>query len=473
MLSSWNEYKKKVQPYLEKAYELFLEQARHERSFTLVFIIAAVVMSFLIVLYGVIFRACEEMYRDFLLRHPYTVFFITPLLILVAWHVVRFFAPFAGGGGIPQVMVAIDMHNDDRYRPYVAEMMSIRTAVIKVISSCVAVMGGGALGNEGPSVHISACIFYSIYRVYNKVQTKLDHKIWVVTGSAAGLAATFNTPLGGIVYAIEELGSQHFSKVKTALLIAILIAGVTSQAMLGTYLYFGAPTTFPVTVKSSILVIIFSCFIGWGGAMFGELLAWAQRKRKQMKGYWKNVIFILILSYAMAALIFLDPHSLGSGKEYINQLLFTKSEFVKTTPLLRVLATFLTGVTGVAGGIFAPAFAMGSGLGRLLIEIFSNLVVYDEHRNLYALCGMISFLTGMTRAPFTSFILVLEMTDRHGAVLAMMLSAIVSSFVAQQVSHDGIYEKTKEDIIKSLQAQTAPPPSAPPPAAVAAPKPAG
>jgi H+/Cl- antiporter ClcA len=456
MFSLWKEFRKDVQPYLEKAYQLFLEQARHERSFTLVFIVAAFLMSSIIVFYGVLFRACEELYRSFLMVHPLAVFFITPVLLLVSWHLVRYFAPFAGGGGIPQVMVAIDMHQDEKMRPYVAEMMSIRTAVVKIISSCIAVMGGGALGNEGPSVHISACVFYSIYRVYNKVQTKLDHKIWVVTGSAAGLAATFNTPLGGIVYAIEELGSQHFSKVKTALLIAILIAGVTSQAMLGTYLYFGTPTTYAVTLKSSVLVVIFSCFIGWGGALFGEALAWAQRKRKQIKGYWKNIFFLLALSYLMAIFIYLDPHALGSGKEYINHLLFKKEEFTPVTPFLRIAGNFVIGVMGVAGGIFAPAFAMGAGLGRLLIEVFSNFVIYDEHRNLFALCGMISFLTGMTRAPFTSFILVLEMTDRHNAVLAMMLSAIVSSFVSQQVSPDGIYEKTKEDIIHGLQKSIAP-----------------
>ncbi len=440
-----------LHPLFEKASHFLLDQARHERSFTLIFIIAAVLMSFLIVLYGMLFRFSEAFYRHLIADTPSLVFILTPVFILGSWHLVRLFAPMAGGGGIPQVMVALDLHSDEKSRPAVQDMMSIRTALVKVASSCLAVLGGAAIGNEGPSVHISSCIFYSIYRLYNKVQPKLDHRIWVVTGSAAGLAATFNTPLGGIVYAIEELGSQHFTKVKTALLIAILIAGTMSQAMLGTYLYFGAPTTYPATLQSTILVVIFAALIGWSGALFGEVLSWAQRKRKQIKGYWKNFFFVLGLSYLIAGIIYINPECLGSGKEYINGLLFTKNEFIYGTPVLRILSTFLSTITGVAGGIFAPAFAMGAGLGKLFIEFCAQFIIYDVHRNLFVLCGMISFLTGMTRAPFTAFILVVEMTDRHGAILPMMLSAVISYYIAGKISDSGTYEKTKEDIIKSLQ----------------------
>jgi H+/Cl- antiporter ClcA len=109
-------------------------------------------------------------------------------------------------------------------------------------------------------------------------------------------------------------------------------------------------------------------------------------------------------------------------------------------------------LTGAAGGIFSPALAIGAALGSFLSHL-----LHSDHGNLMVLLGMIGFLTGVTRTPFTAFILVLEMTDRHSAIFPMMLTAVVAQSAAHLVDRDGFYEHMKERwLVKHSEAGPAP-----------------
>src|SRR6202012_4632908 len=112
---------------------------------------------------------------------------------------------------------------------------------IKILSSLVMALGGGVIGREGPTIQMAGSIFRKVNEWLPKWWPKVSKRNMIMTGAAAGLAAAFNTPLGGIVFAVEELTRTHISYFKTALFTAVILAGLTAQALLGPYLYLGYP----------------------------------------------------------------------------------------------------------------------------------------------------------------------------------------------------------------------------------------
>ena len=420
----------------------------YNKMLAFIFFIGAFATATTIVIYGEVFKHTENLCRRLLNDYPFSIFALSPAVFIASFTLVQKFAPLSAGSGIPQVMVAAELNSSEINNPFLRSLLSIRTALVKIFSSLLGVLGGGAIGREGPSLHISAAFFFFFYRVFNKIHKNIDHTLWVITGAAAGLAAAFNTPLGGIVYAIEELGSRHFAKIRTHLLISILISGLVSQTLLGGYLYIGSPKTNPSNYKLLFFVIILSYVLGVLGSAFGQALFKAMNWRRSFKSSKSQWILIFFLSQVVATIIFFDHESLGSGKEYINQLLFNPQHMQMYTPFLRLLNTLVSYITDIAGGIFAPSLSIGAGIGYYLGELYTQLTGVDN-TNILVLCGMISFLTAVTRTPFTSFILVLEMTDRHASILPMMTSALISSYAAHSLYKEGFYELTRDYIFKN------------------------
>ena len=143
-------------------------------------------------------------------------FIITPFAFVLSWWLVDRFAPYAKGSGIPQVMASVDLANPrDRYM--IKYLLSFKIIIIKIISSFILIAGGGIIGREGPTIQIAGSVFRKVNELLPKWWPKISQKNMILTGAAAGLSAAFNTPLGGVVFAIEELAKhilvilkQHF-----------------------------------------------------------------------------------------------------------------------------------------------------------------------------------------------------------------------------------------------------------------------
>ncbi|MCH5596494.1 chloride channel protein [Niabella ginsengisoli] len=144
--------------------------------------------------------------------------------------------------------------------------------------------------------------------------------------------------------------------------------------------------------------------------------------------------FLVLSAWIIASLAyFVSEHVLGSGKELMEQYLFTSQKHAKWyDPVLRLVGPALSFASGGAGGIFAPALSGGATIGSLFSGWFGFTAT---ETNVMILAGMVAFLTGITRAPFTSAILVLEMTDRHSLILHLMLAAIVANVVARSLTN--------------------------------------
>lgn len=174
------------------------------------------------------------------------------------------------------------------------------------------------------------------------------------------------------------------------------------------------------------------------------------RWKKKLKNNTSNIIFLVASSLIIASIAyFINSEILGSGKELMERILFTNNKHEDWyIPLLRMLGPALSFTSGGAGGIFAPALSAGASIGSV---ISGWLNMTSSETNVLILAGMVAFLTGITRAPFTSAILVLEMTDRHSLIFHLMLAGMVSSLISLIISRHSLYDSLKENYLKELR----------------------
>ena len=174
--------------------------------------------------------------------------------------------------------------------------------------------------------------------------------------------------------------------------------------------------------------------------------------KKRLKSDRSNIIFLVISALIIASLaFFVNREILGSGKEIMERTLFTDDKHEEWyMPIFRMIGPALAFTSGGAGGIFAPALSAGASVGSV-ISGWINLT--PNETNVVILGGMVAFLTGITRAPFTSAIIVLEMTDRHSLIFHLMLAGMVSSLISLMVSRRSLYDALKISYLEELRGE--------------------
>jgi H+/Cl- antiporter ClcA len=410
--------------------------------------IASLVTGLIAVLYTRLFTWAEKGTALIFHWHFWLMFVVTPACFLLAWWLVRRFAPFARGSGIPQVMASIELATP-KYNDKVNQLLSLRIMLVKILSSLVMALGGGVIGREGPTIQVAGSIFRKVNEWLPKWWPKISKRNMIMTGAAAGLAAAFNTPLGGIVFAVEELTRTHISYFKTALFTAVIIAGLTAQALLGPYLYLGYPDMNNLSGSIFFGVVLVAVPAGLGGALMARGMLQLFRWKATFRSVRQHVWYIIGCALILAALaFFVDQRVLGSGKGLMTTALFTPAKYNPWyLPLLRMAGSTLSFTTGASGGVFAPALSAGASIGAAISGL---LHLAASNSNLLVLSGMVGFLTGVTRTPFTSAILVLEMTDRHNVIFHLMLAGMVSSLVAMPVDRRSFYDHLKYQYLREV-----------------------
>lgn len=402
--------------------------------------IAALTAGFISVGYAWLFKQAEHLFLQGMGSvGPEFGFIFTPLLFFFAWYIARRFSPEAGGSGIPQIMAASEMEYAGVGRKRVDRLLSLRTAAVKIASSLLCILGGGAIGREGPTIHICTSLFHFVGKRVRGFIPETPEKMWVVAGAAAGLASAFNTPLGGIVYAIEELGISHFHKVRSALISAVIITGLVSQWILGSYLYLGFPQIREIGYSFLPVAILTGVLCGLMGSIFGHILFLLMGARAKIKSQRVATLITISCGLLMAVFFIYSTKAAGSGEDLLANLLFHGEKSSLSLISFRFIGTIVSYMSGAAGGLFSPSLAVGATIGSWLSDLFN--VPYS---NLMVLLGMTGFLTGVTRTPFTAFILVLEMTDRHSAIFPMMLAALAAQWAAHITDSHSFYEHIKE-----------------------------
>ena len=440
----------RVWAWLERV-RLFVwnSQAKNFVLLALPYQVSAILTALVAVGYAKLFQWAEHWNSALIGKDPQLVFLTAPAAFLTSWWLVRYFSPMAGGSGIPQLIAAVEVGNDEEKNDGSWRFLNVRIILVKIASSIAMVFGGGAVGREGPTLQIAGSVYRTIHKLLPPFWPKVSRKVMMVTGGAAGLSAAFNTPLGGIVFAIEELTRTHIAKFRTAVLSSVILSGMTAQWLLGPYLLLGYPKVATVGVSFMYKLLAISLVAGALGALSCKGMLLLDKIRRSLKSWGAQGFFVLACAFAFAWLVWrFGTFSLGSGDRLLDHYLFAK----EVTPTWqnvvgRYFGSMVSSASGGAGGMFAPSLTTGAAIGGLFGHWFGE----DRGElNMMILGGMCAFLTGVTRSPFTSAILVLEMTDRHSVIFQLMYASMIASVVAHAIDKRSFYDRMKNRLLDTI-----------------------
>ncbi|MDT8452478.1 MAG: chloride channel protein [Gammaproteobacteria bacterium] len=414
----------------------------------LIFWLGAVLVGVMAAAFALLGEFADHTFREYIAATPWLPFVVTPLgFVLISWLTRRFFAG-AEGSGIPQTLVAIERTGDDLCR----HLLSIRVAVGKFILTVLGLFVGGSIGREGPTVHIGAAIMYSIGRHMHVPARYLERGL-ILTGGGAGIAAAFNTPLAGIMFAIEEMARSFDRRNSSMMLIGIVLAGMVAiMVHQDNYNYYSA---LPATLDAGFvwLAVLVCGVVGGvlGGSFSQFLISASARLRPYMPKHAIKIAFICGL--IVAALGLLSGGMIyGTGYIEAKEIVGCAGTAACTAeagvfyPLLKILATMATYLSGIPGGIFAPSLASGAGLG-------SNIAAYFpvELASAVVVLGMVGYFSAVVQTPITAFIIVMEMTDNQDLLLAMMATSLIATGTSKLICRKSIYLALAENFLANLK----------------------
>jgi H+/Cl- antiporter ClcA len=435
----------------------FLENLRAELSGWRTWIDRAIVLGYAVAaglfVVGFTIAADWAFARFERLHHtaPWAVLIWTPALTAaIVWATRRWF-PGAAGSGIPQIKAALHPAMPPERRGAFA---SLRLTVAKIVLGVGGFAAGLSVGREGPSVQVAAGVMQHARR-WLSPGSAIDSRALLVAGGAAGIAAAFNAPLAGVVFAIEELAGRLEARSSGLIITAIVLAGLVAVSAFGNLTYFGVirVQNLDLNLAGPGLLVALAC--GAAGGLFSRLLAMSLTGAPDRFNAWRArwpVRFAAAGGLAIALIgLATDGATFGAGSETVKKMLAGEMEQTGLYALLKAAATWITAWCGVPGGIFAPSLSIGAGVGH-------GIAGFTEPALAPALIamGMAGFLAAVTQAPLTAFIIVMEMVDGHSMVLSLMASAMLASIVSRMISRP-LYETLAEHMVAGAVSSAAKP----------------
>ncbi|MCL2124288.1 MAG: chloride channel protein [Desulfovibrionaceae bacterium] len=350
--------------------------------------------------------------------------FVLPLGGIALTWFIRRVGSGTEGSGIQQAVAALLAARDPQLP---GRLINLRLALAKFIAIVGGMASGFVLGLEGPTVQIGASILFSLRRFFPEDTTALRRQL-ILAGGAAGIAAAFNAPLAGLIFAFEEM-SHTPGHTSNKVVVAIILAGVVVQPVFGYQSYFGR-LALSGDMSLTAVPALFSLALlgGLVGGGFSWLALRTDRwipqgvQRLRHKHPYMSVAFcgLLIALLGMVVPIF------GSGAETTRALLAGGESLPWQYLPCKFAGLVLTLLTGLPGGIFSPSLSMGAGLGSWFLP-FAGAAWHAE----FIAVGMVSVLAAVTRAPMTAAFIMIEMTDGHTMVLEMLGAAFLAAHVAR------------------------------------------
>jgi H+/Cl- antiporter ClcA len=408
-------------------------QLRARRTQRLVVIVAGSVLAGAV---AVLFaKLCDlataEQARFMAWSKPLALLALALSLPAMAW-LTRRLAPEAAGSGIPQIIAAAESQ-----RPKLAAdpRVSLWTAGWKIGICALLLLCGASIGREGPTVQVCAAI---VYFLGARMHDSPGRRALLIAGGAAGVAAAFNAPIAGVVFAGEELAKVFDKRTNTVVILVVVSAGVAAYALAGNYSYFsqlGAETALGSAWYSAPVVGV---VCGLMGGLFSRTLASMIGPEPGRLGLWKRrrpILFALGCGVVAALAALLSRGlSLGAGYAEANSLVQGHPGRGLTLAAFKWVASVAAAGSGAPGGIFSPSLATGAGAGAAI----AHLLHIGSYRDTIVL-GMAAYLSGVVQAPFTSAVILMEMTRDPGLVGPLFLAALIARGVSGWIMPEPIY----------------------------------
>jgi len=378
---------------------------------------------------------------------PWLPLLVTPAGFALSCFLARRLFPGSQGSGIPQVIAARKLPAAEPS----GHLVSLRIAGGKILLMLLGLLAGGSLGREGPTVQVGAAIMQATGRVASIHRSSL-----LLAGGAAGVAAAFNTPLAGIVFAIEELSRSFDSKASGIVIMTVMLAGLTAQALLGDYTYFGSSYLTLAPGVAWIAIPVVAMVGGALGGLFNRLnIVWSRglpgRAGAFVRGRPVLTAALLGLVVALAGLASGTDIG-GTGYEAARGAIHeTPSGISLWYGPAKLVATLASTLSGIPGGIFSPSLSIGAGIG---LDV-ARLIDVDAAAAI-ALLGMCAYLAGVVQAPLTSVVIVQEMTLNHAMLLPLMLVALIAGKTSSLIAPEGVYHALARNFAASPKADSGP-----------------
>jgi CIC family chloride channel protein len=357
---------------------------------------------------------------------------------LLCGALLHYVVPNARGSGIPQVKAAFANPNGH---------IRLRDAFGKFVIGSLQIGSGASLGREGPTVHICAGIASSLGRLA-RVSPESQRRLLPV-GAAAGIAAAFNAPIAAVTFVIEEVVGKLDQAVLSGVIVAAALAAVIERSVLGENPVFNVPENYGLQHASSLAVY---ALIGIAAAVvsvaFCKLLLGLRLwfRALPVLPVWARPALGGLVTGGLAAFalgIFGARGVTSGGYDTLSQALTGELSVRLMLVLcaLKLFATVFSYSSGGAGGIFAPSLFLGGTLGGAIGTLDQTLLGhYGEPMGAFALVGMGAVFAGVIRAPITSVLIIVEMTDGYSLILPLMIANMTAYALSRRWARTPIYE---------------------------------
>ncbi|WP_368932759.1 chloride channel protein [Achromobacter xylosoxidans] len=382
-----------------------------------------------------------EWNREWVGRAGWLALLVLPCaLAALRWATLRF-APNAAGSGIPQVIGALSLPPGPSQR----SLVSLAQVLWKIPLAFCGMLAGASIGREGPSVQVGAAVMLAWGDFWKRrgLQLRGFHaNELLAAGAAGGLAAAFNAPLAGVIFAIEELGRGTVLRWQRLVLIGVLAAGFLVVAVQGNNPYFGTFAGAPLAHGMLWWVLICAALNGALGGIFARLLG--KGPAAMAPASWRAWIRAhpIWTAFAMGlALALIGLATAGSvyGTGYGAAADLLSGETQHALPagfgLAKLAATVASYWAGIPGGIFTPALTTGAGIGHHIWELAGEGV----DQRVLVLVSMAAFLAAATQAPLTASVVVMEMTGSQPMLFWLLVGSLMASGVSRQFCPQPFY----------------------------------
>lgn len=357
---------------------------------------------------------------------------ITAAGLMAAWALVRSLRGREGGENVAAVQLAVARRQGE---------IPTRPAIIRTLAAAVTLGSGGSAGSEGPVAVLGATVGSFLGRAFRFDAERV--KVLVGAGAAAGISASFNAPLAGAFFALEEVLGSLAVAAFPPVVVAAVLAAVVSRAFLGDHPAFPIPAQYGFSLRRE--VILFYPLLGVVAGLVAVLYvrtffgAEALAKRLRLRPWMLPVLGGLVVGlivWASGGLL------VGYGHLAVRLQVFGRMAWTTLALLAlgKIVATSLTMGSGGTGGVFTPSLyigaATGGAYGVLMTQLFPRLGLHPEA---YALVGMGAVVGAATQAPITAILIVFEMTNDYAIVLPLMLATVIATVVARHVEPDSLY----------------------------------
>ena len=316
------------------------------------------------------------------------------------------------------------------------QRVTLKTAGWKVVLTSALLVCGASLGREGPTVQVVAGIVRTLTR---GLRGGPGRRAIIIAGGAAGVSAAFNTPIAGVVFAVEELAKSFERRTHTTVILVVVLAGLASYALQGDYAYFGVLTTGGALGSAWLVAPAIGLVGGLLGGAFARLLSLVIGPSDNPVARWRRARPIqfatLCGGVAAAAAVASGGLTFGAGYEEASSLLTTHPGRGLGLAGAKFVASLAASASGAPGGIFAPSLAIGAGLGAA----FAHTGIVGMAGRDAVVLGMAAYLSGVVQAPLTSAVILMEMTRDPGLVGPLMLAALAARWASGLIMPEPLY----------------------------------